>query len=449
MDKFKILIVDDEPKICRILEEILEAEGYATQFVLNGTDAIKKLEKNDIDMVLLDIKLPDIDGITLLKKFKKIKPELLVIMISAFGTVQLAVSALKSGAEDFIEKPLETNRILMTIKSAFKKFELKRQRDSYRTELLKGYQIIGKSQVVKELLELIKKFAVTESIVLILGETGTGKELVAHNLHFLSRRAGAPFIKVNCAALPGELIESELFGYERGAFTGASRQKKGYFEAAQNGTLFLDEIGDMPLSAQAKVLHAIEEQEIFHLGGTKPIKIDVRIICATNKNLSELIKTRKFREDLYHRINVLSITIPPLRERAEDIPVLARYFLENACFDNNIPVKKFSSQALNFLKNFTWPGNVRQLKHLMSKLVILIDEPVIKVAHIKKILSFKSMEDETYIKGGIKAAQMRFEREHIIKALNENNWQISETARSLGIDRSTLFRKMKKLGIKR
>lgn len=449
MDKFKILIVDDEPKICRILEEILEAEGYATQFVLNGTDAIKKLEKNDIDMVLLDIKLPDIDGITLLKKFKKIKPELLVIMISAFGTVQLAVSALKSGAEDFIEKPLETNRILMTIKSAFKKFELKRQRDSYRTELLKGYQIIGKSQVVKELLELIKKFAATESIVLILGETGTGKELVAHNLHFLSRRAGAPFIKVNCAALPGELIESELFGYERGAFTGASRQKKGYFEAAQNGTLFLDEIGDMPLSAQAKVLHAIEEQEIFHLGGTKPIKIDVRIICATNKNLSELIEARKFREDLYHRINVLSITIPPLRERAEDIPVLARYFLENACFDNNIPVKKFSSQALNFLKNFTWPGNVRQLKHLMSKLVILIDEPVIKVAHIKKILSFKSMEDETYIKGGIKAAQMRFEREHIIKALNENNWQISETARSLGIDRSTLFRKMKKLGIKR
>jgi len=449
MDKFKILIVDDEPKICRILEEILEAEGYATQFVLNGTDAIKKLEKNDIDMVLLDIKLPDIDGITLLKKFKKIKPELLVIMISAFGTVQLAVEALKSGAEDFIEKPLETNRILTTIKSAFKKFELKRQRDSYRTELLKGYQIIGKSQVVKELLELIKKFAATESIVLILGETGTGKELVAHNLHFLSRRAGAPFIKVNCAALPGELIESELFGYERGAFTGASRQKKGYFEAAQNGTLFLDEIGDMPLSAQAKVLHAIEEQEIFHLGGTKPIKIDVRIICATNKNLSELIKTRKFREDLYHRINVLSITIPPLRERAEDIPVLARYFLENACFDNNIPVKKFSSQALNFLKNFTWPGNVRQLKHLMSKLVILIDEPVIKVAHIKEILSFKSIEDETYIKGGIKAAQMRFEREHIIKALNENNWQISETARSLGIDRSTLFRKMKKLGIKR
>ncbi|HEC77619.1 MAG TPA: sigma-54-dependent Fis family transcriptional regulator [candidate division WOR-3 bacterium] len=449
MDKFKILIVDDEPKICRILEEILEAEGYATQFVLNGTDAIKKLEKNDIDMVLLDIKLPDIDGITLLKKFKKMKPELLVIMISAFGTVQLAVEALKSGAEDFIEKPLETNRILTTIKSAFKKFELKKQRDSYRTELLKGYQIIGKSEVVKELLELIKKFAATESIVLILGETGTGKELVAHNLHFLSRRAGAPFIKVNCAALPGELIESELFGYERGAFTGASRQKKGYFEAAQNGTLFLDEIGDMPLSAQAKVLHSIEEQEIFHLGGTKPIKIDVRIICATNQNLSELIEARKFREDLYHRINVLSITIPPLRERVEDIPVLARYFLENACFDNNIPVKKFSSQALNFLKNFTWPGNVRQLKHLMSKIAILIDEPVIKVAHIKKILSFKSIEDETYIKGGIKAAQMRFEREHIIKTLNENNWQISETARSLGIDRSTLFRKMKKLGIKR
>jgi DNA-binding NtrC family response regulator len=444
--KFKILIIDDELKICEILKDILDSEGYETDFAINGIDGLKKIQKNKIDLVLLDIKLPDIDGLSLLKKIKDFDPDILVIMISAFGTVSTAVEALKNGAEDFIEKPLETNRILITIKNIIEKAEFKKQSIILKSEMLKGYRIIGESEGIKRVINLIEKAAPTNSTVLILGETGTGKDLVAHNIHLKSPRAGQPFVKVNCAALPRELIESELFGYEKGAFTGAFKRKFGHFEMANKGTLFLNEIGDLELSAQAKVLSAMEDKEIMRIGGTTPIKVDVRIIAATNQNLLQLIREKRFREDLYHRINVLQIYIPPLRERIVDIPLLAEYFLRNACIENNRPMKVLSKNAIELLQQYDWPGNVRELKYLMEKLAILI--PKIELSKDDIIPILDEVKKDTKIRYNIDIAKDELEKNYILSALQQANGHMGKAAKILGIDRSTLFRKIKKLGIK-
>ncbi len=444
--KYRILIVDDEPKICEILKDIFEGEGYNADFVLNGTDCLKKIQKNNIDIVLLDINLPDIDGLTLLKQIKEYNPEISVIMISAFGTISTAVEALKKGAEDFIEKPLEVNRIFITIINVIEKIELRRQSLGLKSEMLKEHRIIGESDGMKKVLNLIERASPTNSTVLILGETGTGKDLVAHNIHLKSPRAGKPFIKVNCAALPQELIESELFGYEKGAFTGAYHRKYGQFELANNGTIFLNEIGDMGSTAQAKVLSAMEDKEIMRIGGTTRIKIDVRIIAATNQNLLQLIKEKKFREDLYHRINVLTIHIPPLRERIEDIPLLADYFLKNACTENNRTIKSLSENAYQYLKLYQWPGNVRELKYLMEKLAILTTKSVLNAEDVSPILD--EIKKDSMGQYNIDLAKGELEKNYILSALQQANGHIGKAAEILRIDRSTLFRKMKKLGIK-
>ncbi len=452
-DKFRILIVDDERKICEILKEILEKQGYQVDYALNGSQALTMVEQKAIDLVLLDIKMPDIDGIALLKKIKNINPDLSVVIISAFGTVPLAVEALKSGAEDFVEKPLEANRVLTTVKNTLEKIEYKKQSRSFKDELLKGYRIIGESLAIKKVIQFIDRVALTNSAVLILGETGSGKELVARNIHMKSQRATKPFVKVNCAALPGELIESELFGYEKGAFTGAYTRKPGQFEIANQGTLFLDEIGDMSPVAQAKVLRAIEENEIQHLGSTTPIKIDIRLITATNQNLEELVKLKKFREDFYHRINVLTISVPPLRERREDIPILAEHFLRNFCFENNCALKNLTKKANQFLMRQDWPGNVRELKHFIEKMAVLIENTTIDVDNIKQIIDEdRNIARHTFSEdtdNKIEKAKDDFERNYIINVLDQTGWQIIKAAETLGIDRSTLFRKIKRLGIKK
>ena len=448
-NKYNILIVDDEKKICNILSEILKDEGYHIALSYNGTDAQAIVEEDNVDLILLDMRLPDIDGIALLKRFKEIKPDISVVMISAFGTISKAVAAIKSGADDFIEKPLETTRVLTTIKNVLEKIELRKETHRLKSEIEQRYRMLGKSEEMKTVEYLIKKVAPTNATVLIQGETGTGKELTARSIHSQSNRASRPFVKVNCAAIPGELIESELFGHEKGAFTGANTQKKGQFEIANTGTLFLDEIGDMSLPAQAKVLRAIEDNQIRRIGGRKTIKIDVRIIVATNRDLKKLIEEKRFRADLYHRLNVISITMPPLRDRKEDIPILAEYFLREACIENNRPLKVLKNSAIQFLKNQKWTGNVRELKHLMEKIAILSDNKAIYSQEIAMTMGFVNNHKSMVEKEGLERVKDKFERDFIISVLNNTDWKIGEAAKILKIDRSSLFRKMKKYNIEK
>lgn len=446
----RVLIVDDERNICDLLTEILNGEGYDTFYVNNGADALKRVENNEFDLVLLDVRLPDIDGITTLKRMRKIKPELMCIMMSAFGTVSTAVEALKNGAEDFIEKPLESTRVITTVKNILEKSEFKRQSITLKNEMLEGCKIIGNSETILKLGDIINRCAQANNSVLILGETGTGKELVARNIHIKSARSYGPFVKVNCAALPGDLIESELFGYEKGAFTGAGSRKPGQFEIADNGILFLDEIGDMSPTTQAKVLRAIEDHEIRSLGGVTLKKVDVRIIAATNQNLESLVRENKFREDLYHRLNVLRIVVPPLRSREDDIALLANHFLRYASIENNKPIKSLTRNAVNFLQNYSWPGNVRELKHLMEKVTIMYDDSVIDANIIEGILRHDDQMPAKDVKGvGLKEAKLQLEKDYILSSLTRNGWNLSNTAKELNMDQSTLFRKMRKLGIKK
>jgi DNA-binding NtrC family response regulator len=368
----KILVIDDEQRIRTTLREILEYEEHSVELAADGPTALKILtERNDFEIVLCDIKMPEMDGIEVLEKITEMQSDAQVIMISGHGTVDAAVESIKKGAFDFIEKPLDLNRLLITIKNATERNDLISQTKALKKKVSKKYDIVGNSEAIKKILDMVDRVAETDARVLITGKNGTGKELVAHRIHEKSKRSRAPFVEVNCAAIPSELIESELFGHEKGSFTSAHKQRKGKFEQADTGTIFLDEIGDMSLSAQAKVLRALQENKISRVGSDKSINVDVRIIAATNKDLKEEIKNNTFREDLYHRLSVILIQVPTLNERTEDIPLLSDHFSEQICNEHGIAVKKVTPEAIAELQKINWTGNIREFRNVLERLIIL------------------------------------------------------------------------------
>lgn len=375
MAKGKILVVDDERSIRDTLKEILEFEGYLVDVAEDGAAALKSLNANIYDLVLSDIKMPKVDGMEFLAEALKIT-DAPIVMISGHGTIETAVESLKLGAYDYLAKPLDLNRLLVTVRNAMDKGHLVKETKILRQKVSSKYQIIGESPAIKEIVNMIDKVAATDARVLITGENGTGKELVAHQLHEKSLRCKGPFIEVNCAAIPSELIESELFGHEKGSFTSAIKQRKGDFELADGGTLLLDEIGDMSLAAQSKVLRALQENKIMRVGGEKEIEVDVRVIAATNKNLQQEIKAGNFREDLYHRLSVIIINVPPLREREGDIPLLTQYFLKEICSKMGKAPMTITDEAVNLLAGMQWRGNIRELNNVVERLIILCDSTI-------------------------------------------------------------------------
>ena len=373
-----ILIIDDERSIRNALKEILEFEGFNVVDAEDGESGLSIMKQQSIDLVFCDIKMPKMDGVEVLEQILQYHEGLPVVMISGHGTIETAVKAIKKGAFDFIEKPLDLNRILVTLKNARERNHLVVQTEVLKSSIkkIKGSSIIGDSAEINRIKALIDKVAPTDARVLITGSNGTGKELVARSLHEKSSRNKMPFIEVNCAAIPSELIESELFGHEKGAFTSANKEKKGKFELASGGTIFLDEIGDMSAAAQAKVLRALQENVIQRVGGEKDIKIDCRVIAATNKDLWKEIKEHRFREDLFHRLAIIVIHVPDLNQRMEDIPILADYFLNLICYDHGVPLKQFNSNALDAMKSIQWTGNIRELRNMIERLVILAGDKI-------------------------------------------------------------------------
>ncbi|OGW44849.1 MAG: Fis family transcriptional regulator [Nitrospirae bacterium RBG_13_41_22] len=440
-----ILIVDDEEGIRESLSGIFEDEGYDVITARSGEEALKILKEQNMDLILLDVWLPGIDGVQTLKEIKDIKPDIPVIMISGHGNIDLAVKATRMGAYDFLEKPLSLEKVLLDAKRAIERRTLEMEYNALKQDLTKKWRLIGNSKTMKQLREQIDIAAQSNSRVLILGESGSGKEIVAHILHDQSGRAEKPFIEMNCAAIPQELIESELFGHEKGSFTGAFERKKGKFELADEGTLFLDEVGDMSLSTQSKVLRVIETQEFQRVGGSKTIKVDVRIIAATNKDLREEVKKGNFREDLLYRLNVIPVVIPPLRNRKEDIPVLVEYFLEYFAAEYGKRPKKMAPGGLKVLEAYDWPGNIRELRNMIERLVIMT--PLDTITPTNLVIG-ESVRSDYFSFKTLREARDVFEKDFIIKKLEENNWNISKTAEVLDIERSNLHRKIKAYDIK-
>lgn len=372
----QILVIDDEKSIRNTLKDIIEYEQHQVDLAEDGKMGLELIQQNHYDVVLCDIKMPGIDGTEVLLQIIENNPEIPVIMISGHGNIDTAVDCIKKGAYDFIQKPLDLNRLLVTIKNALEKKELVTETKQLKKKISRKYEIIGNSEAIKKVKEMIDKVAPTDARVLITGPNGTGKELVARGLHEKSQRAGAPFIEVNCAAIPSELIESELFGHEKGAFTSAIKQRKGKFEQADGGTIFLDEIGDMSLSAQAKVLRALQENKICRVGSDKDIDVNVRIIAATNKDMKSEIDAKNFREDLYHRLSVILISVPPLNERLDDIPLLAEHFNEQICGEYGRPKKEITKDAIAELQKITWTGNIREFRNVLERLIILCEKQI-------------------------------------------------------------------------
>lgn len=447
----RILIVDDEPGIRESIAMILEYEGYETGEAGTGEEGLARIGEHKYDAVLLDINMPGIDGFETLRRIKEIDKHLNVVIISAYGNIENAIKATRTGAFDFLEKPVDRDKLLITVRNASEQAILKKEYETIKKEIEAPSPILGNSRQIKNILEMIAKVAPTDARVLILGENGTGKELVARAIHTGSPRANSPFVEVNCAAIPNELIESELFGHEKGSFTGALNQRTGKFELADKGTLFLDEIGDMSLQAQAKVLRAIEDGMIERVGGSKKIPVEVRIVSATNRDLTDMISKGEFREDLYHRLNVIPLKLPPLRERIDDIPVLVEHFAREIALKHKKLVPKFSEDAVTLLKKLKWTGNVRELRNIIERIIILANSPMIKLSDIDFLLPVEkvSIDDLISESSSFQDFKERAEKAYILRQLEMNGWNISKTAEDLDIQRSHLYNKLKKYGIEK
>jgi len=448
-----ILIVDDEEGVRRALRQLLEYEGHAVREAGTGGEGLTAIQRAIPDLVFLDVKMPRVDGLEILPRIHDIDAAVPVVMISGHGTIETAVEATRKGAWDFLEKPLDTDRVLLTLRNVLERRGLERENERLRTEVEAHHAIVGESPAIRAVMDRVEKVAPTDARVLITGENGTGKELVARALHRLSPRASGPFVEVNCAAIPSELIESELFGHIKGSFTGAVADRAGKFEQADGGTLFLDEIGDMSAAAQSKVLRALQEGVVTRVGGSSAIRVDVRVMAATNKDLEAEIEEGRFRDDLYFRLNVVPIHMPPLRERRGDIPLLVRHFAERAREQQRLPARTFGPAAMERLAELPWPGNVRELRNTVERLLILGTSDEIgeeDVRHLggagreQALGAYGLLEAESF--ADFKA---RAERAYILSRLRAHDWNVSETARSIDMPRSNLYKKIEKYGIVR
>ena len=449
MSPASILLVDDEANIRRSLEMILRAVGYTIAEAASAQEAESKLAQQRFDLMLLDIAMPERDGLELLKRVQALPERPMVIMVSGNATLENAVTATREGAYDFIEKPVTKDKLLLTIKNALAQKQLAEENIRLRREVTSRFAMIGESVALKKVHAQINRVAPTNTRVLILGESGTGKELVARAIHEASERATQPFIKVNCAAIPEELIESELFGHEKGAFTGATTTREGKFQQAHRGTLFLDEVGDMSLKAQAKVLRVLQEGELERVGGSQTVRVDVRVLAATNKNLEEEVKLGKFREDLLFRLNVVPIYLPPLRERQEDIAVLLEHFTALYCKENGFRIKKFLPEAMQRLRAYHWPGNIRELRNTIERMVIMTPSDAITASDLPLALQTPATNKLGTFQPGVTLREIRdrIEREYIQSCLEAAHGNMSQAAELLGLERSNLYKKMKALGL--
>ena len=449
----RILVVDDEQGIRGALGQLLEYEGYDVRTAANAVDGLAEYERFKPHLVFMDVKMAGIDGIEALKQLRQKDPAATVVMISGHATIQTAVEATQLGAYDILEKPLDTDRILVLLRNALSHLDLSEENARLKETIESRYEIVGRSYAIRALIDRIEKVAATPARVLITGENGTGKELVARAVHRQSTRAKKPFVEVNCAAIPSELIESELFGHMKGSFTGAVQDRAGKFEQADGGTLFLDEIGDMSLNAQAKVLRVLQDNVLTRIGGSKPIQVDVRVLAATNKNLEEEIATGRFREDLYYRINVVPLAVPPLRERRDDIPGLIAHFINTLSAREGVSPRTIAPEAVQRLQGLDWPGNVRELRNTIERLLILASGPRITEADVDRLVGRRAGDGASL--GNLLEVQTFEEFKHaaerafLVAKLRQFDWNVSETARALDMPRSNLYKKIERYGLTR
>ena len=449
----RILVVDDEQGIRGALGQLLEYEGYDVRTAANAVDGLAEYDRFKPHLVFMDVKMAGIDGIEALKQLRQKDPAAAVVMISGHATIQTAVEATQLGAYDILEKPLDTDRILVLLRNALSHLDLSEENARLKETIESRYEIVGRSYAIRALIDRIEKVAATPARVLITGENGTGKELVARAVHRQSTRAKKPFVEVNCAAIPSELIESELFGHMKGSFTGAVQDRAGKFEQADGGTLFLDEIGDMSLNAQAKVLRVLQDNVVTRIGGSKPIQVDVRVLAATNKNLEEEIAAGRFREDLYYRLNVVPLAVPPLRERRDDIPGLIAHFINTLSAREGVSPRTIAPEAVQRLQGLDWPGNVRELRNTIERLLILASGPRITEADVDRLVGRRAGDGASL--GNLLEVQTFDEFKHaaerafLVAKLRQFDWNVSETARALDMPRSNLYKKIERYGLTR